>query len=248
MKFDQSLRGLETGAPVEFLGVEIGEVVSIELDYNAQEDAFPLNVGAVIYPQMIGDAHQKLLDDLDSEDSTKGNARLLKKFVTKGMRAQAKTGNILTGQLFIALDFYPNAKPVAYDAGGRPLTVPTVPASLEKLQQQIEQFARKINELPLESISKNLNASLKSLQESLRSFDEGVIPDIARTLEEIRETMDSAAKLVDEDAPERTQLRETLQAVDRMTRSVRELSDYLKRNPESLIKGRPESSGYDAFE
>lgn len=247
MQFQQSLRGLDVGASVEFLGVYVGSVTSVALDYNIEKNTFPLNVDVMIYPQMIGDAHQKILDDLGGQEGTNVNARLLKKFVDKGLRAQAKTGNLLTGKLYISMDFYPNAKKVDYDVSVQPLTVPTIPASLEKLQKQLEQITKKINGLPLESIGKNLDASLVSLSESLNSFHEGVVPDIARTLKKIRQTMDSAEKLLDKDAPERSQLRETLQSVDRMSRSMRELSDYLKRNPESLLKGRPKNSDYDAF-
>ncbi len=59
LRFDQALRGLKIDAPVEFLGVEFGKVVSINLDFDAKKRSFPLNVGIVIYPQRLGQAHLK---------------------------------------------------------------------------------------------------------------------------------------------------------------------------------------------
>ncbi|MEG0068115.1 MAG: MlaD family protein, partial [Pseudomonas sp.] len=59
LRFDQALRGLRVGAPVEFLGVEIGRVVSVNLDFDVEQRSFPVNVGIVIYPQRLGRAHTK---------------------------------------------------------------------------------------------------------------------------------------------------------------------------------------------
>ncbi len=105
MRFDQTLRGLQVDAPVEFLGVPIGRVVSVNLDFDEQSKNFPVVVGAVIFPKRLGQAHQKLMAAYGGEDNEANTARLLEMLVERGLRAQARTGNLLTGQLYISLDF-----------------------------------------------------------------------------------------------------------------------------------------------
>ena len=110
MRFDQALRGLKVDAPVEFLGVEIGKVVAVNLDYDEKTRSFPVNVGIVIYPQRLGQAHIKMLKALSHDPNDEaGSVRLIGTFIENGLRAQARTGNFLTGQLYISLDFYPKA-------------------------------------------------------------------------------------------------------------------------------------------
>ena len=124
MRFDQALRGLKVDAPVEFLGVEIGKVVAVNLDYDEKKRSFPINVGIVIYPQRLGQAHIKMLKALNHDPNDEaGGVRLIGTFIENGLRAQARTGNFLTGQLYISLDFYPKADKVAFDANARPVMI-----------------------------------------------------------------------------------------------------------------------------
>jgi paraquat-inducible protein B len=71
LRFEQSLRGLKVDAPVEFLGMEIGRVVGINLDFDAKKRTFPLNVGIVIYPQRLGQAYKKMLTESSTIPTTK---------------------------------------------------------------------------------------------------------------------------------------------------------------------------------
>ena len=121
LRFDQSLRGLKVDAPVEFLGMEIGRVVAINLDFDAKKRTFPLNVGIVIYPQRLGQAYKKMLKAFnhDPNDEAAG-IRLLGTFIDNGLRAQARSGNLLTGQLYIALDFFPKARESRVRPNGSP--------------------------------------------------------------------------------------------------------------------------------
>ena len=64
-------------------------------------------------------------------------ARLVGQLVARGLRAQPRSGNLLTGQLYIALDFIPGARPEHFVVDARPLEIPTVPGSIEELQRQL---------------------------------------------------------------------------------------------------------------
>ncbi len=109
MRFDQPLRGLAVNAPVEFLGVNIGNVVSIRMDYDEKTGNFPIYVGAVVYPDRLGRAHEKLVALAKSKGDNDDLSHMMGTLVEHGLRAQAKVGNLLTGQLFISLDFLKKA-------------------------------------------------------------------------------------------------------------------------------------------
>ncbi|SEN55349.1 paraquat-inducible protein B [Pseudomonas sp. ok272] len=243
LRFDQTLRGLKVNAPVEFQGLEIGKVVAINLDYDDKARSFPINVGIVIYPQRLGQAHMKMLKALNHDpQDEQASIRVMGTFVENGLRAQARSGNLLTGQLYIALDFFPKAPKVAFDPNARPISVPTVPASLEQLQEQFQAMIEKINKLPINRIANNLDGSLIELRKGLKQFDGKTLPEVQATLQDVSQTLKSASSTLAEDSPQREQLGETLDELGRMSRSLRELSDYLSRHPESLLRGRPKDA------
>ncbi|PZW92100.1 paraquat-inducible protein B [Pseudomonas sp. 478] len=243
LRFDQALRGLKVGAPVEFLGIEFGRVVAVNLDFDAKKRSFPVNVGIMIYPQRLGQAHTKMLEALkhDPNDEAAG-VRLMGSFIENGLRAQARSGNLLTGQLYIALDFYPKAEKVVFDPNARPVAIPTIPGSLEQLQEKLEGMVNKINQLPIERIAGNLDSNLVELRKSLAQFNAKTLPGVQTTLADVSKTLQSASSTLAEDSPQREQLGQTLDELGRMSRSLRELSDYLGRHPESLIRGRPDNA------
>jgi paraquat-inducible protein B len=243
LRFDQALRGLKVDAPVEFLGMDIGKVVAINLDFDEKKNSFPVNVGIVIYPQRLGKAHAKMIKALmhDPNDEAAG-VRLIGTFIENGLRAQARNGNLLTGQLYIALDFYPKAEKVAFDPNARPVSIPTIPGSLEQLQEKLEAMVNKINQLPVERIAGNLDSNLVELRKGLAQFNAKTLPGVQTTLADVSKTLQSASSTLAEDSPQREQLTQTLDELKRMSRSLRELSDYLGRHPESLIRGRPDNA------
>ncbi len=246
MRFDQTLRGLKVDAPVEFLGVDVGKVVSVDLDYDARAKNFPAVVGAVIYPQRLGPAHQKLLEQIGGE-SDEHVARLFQQFVERGLRAQARTGNLLTGQLYISLDFDPQAQQVAFDPRAKPLMIPTVPGSFDKLQEQLQAMVEKISSLPIESLANNLDGSLGELHETLRQTNDDLLPRMRGTLEQAQRTLANANQTLADDSPQRQQLGQAIEEMQRSARSVRVLSDYLGRHPEALIRGHGDEAAPAAF-
>ncbi|NUT78586.1 MCE family protein [Pseudomonas sp. C1C7] len=250
LRFDQALRGLKVDAPVEFLGMEIGKVVSVNLDFDAKKRSFPVNVGIVIYPQRLGQAHTKMLKALNHDPNDEaGSARIMGAFIENGLRAQARTGNLLTGQLYISLDFYPKAEKVVFDPTARPVMIPTVPGSLEQLQEKLEAMVTKINQLPIERIAGNLDANLVEVRKTLTQFNAKTLPgvsntltDVSKTLQSANTTLQSANSTLADDSPQREKLGQTLDELGRTSRALRDLADYLGRHPESLIRGRPDNA------
>ncbi|MDW2980821.1 MlaD family protein [Rhodanobacter sp. KK11] len=247
MRFEQSVRGLAVDAPVEFLGINIGKVVSVRLDYDERTQRFPVLVGAVIYPQRLGAAYDKLEALARAHGENADLPQLMGRLVEHGLRAQARTGNLLTGQLYVALDFIPKTPKVAFDPAAKPLTVPTVPGSFDKLQEQMAGIVDKLAKVPFDSIGQNLDRSLAGLDRTLKQVNGQTLPAVRDTLHGVRQTMGTANEALAGDSPLQQNLGATLEQLQRMARSLRVLTDYLGGHPEALIRGRrPDAKPADA--
>ena len=113
MVFDQSVRGLSIGAPLDFLGVDIGVVRKITLQRDARRGRFPVEVRADIYPLRLGSLRDALLEARaaglppgSQTDAGGSDLDAIQRLVAQGLKAQMRTGNLLTGQLYVALDFF----------------------------------------------------------------------------------------------------------------------------------------------
>ena len=238
MRFEQSVRGLAVDAPVEFLGIDIGKVVSIKLDYDEKAQRFPVVVGALVYPQRLGSAYDKLEALAKARGENPDLSQLMGRLVDHGLRAQARSGNLLTGQLYVALDFVPHTPPVAFDPNAKPLTIPTVAGSFDKLQEQLAEIVDKIDKIPFDSIGKNLDQTLAGLNATMKQVNGQTLPQFKTTLQGVQKTMGSANDALSSDSPLQQNLGSTLQELQRMARSLRVFTEYLDGHPEALIRGR----------
>ena len=238
MRFDQPLRGLAVGAPVEFLGIHLGKVVSMNLDYDAGQRRFPLQVDAVIYPQLLGPAYRKLAAAVRAGNGDSDLPSIVATLVGRGLRAQARVGNLLTGQLYIALDFLPDAPPASFDVAAAPLEIPTAPGRLDKLQEQLAVVAEKIEKVPFDRIGRNLDRNLAELDRTLKRVNGEALPRLNSTLESAQRTFRHADDALSADSPLQQNLAATLEQLQRTARSLRALTDYLGAHPEALIRGR----------
>ncbi|UYO93111.1 intermembrane transport protein PqiB [Pollutimonas sp. M17] len=240
LKFDQSLPGLSVGAPVQFSGMDFGRVVSLDLDYDPDSERFPTIVNIAVYPQRLGRVLRKLPDAGDIQgQSAAPHSQFLGSLVERGLRAQVRPGNLLTGQRYIALDFIPDAPKVAFDAEAMPLTLPTIPSSYDQIGDRVASILDKIDKMPLESMGKRLDASLLNLETTLRQINGQVLPEASKTLKQTRDTLRGMEYWLSEDSPTQQSLGETLLEVQRTSRSLRTLTDMLGRNPEALLRGLP---------
>ena len=237
MRFAQALRGLEVGAPVEFVGVDIGSVIAVDLGYERQHNTFPVIVTAKVYPRRMGAAYEILAAQGQTEsDATL--AALVGTLVNRGLRAQPRSASLLTGKLYIALDFLPASPRVAFDASTEPLELPTVNGSFQELEANVGRLLKKVNDLPLGQIAADLHTDLTDLHETLTQLHSQVLPSAVDTLSALHGTLDSAARTLDVESPLQRGLAETLLESRSTLQAVRELADYLDRHPDALLRGR----------
>lgn len=240
--FNESVRGLQPGAAVDFRGVVVGEVVRIRMDHDARSRKLSVPVRVHLFPQRMSSLlHSQGQTDLAARH------RLLKDLVEEGLRAQLRTGNLLTGQLYVALDFFPKAPAQKADWAHVPPVLPTTTGDLQELQTKLASIVTKLDKIPFEEIAGDLRASLHSLDKALqdadalvRRFDTEVSPELKATLAEARQTFATASQTLSQQSPMQQELQGTLREVSRAARSVRELTDYLEQHPEALLKGKSE--------
>jgi paraquat-inducible protein B len=237
MQFAQALRGLEIGAPVEFVGVNIGSVVAMDLGYQRQDKSFPVIVTAKLYPRRMGQAYKELAAQGKTE-SDETLAAFVGTLVNRGLRAQARSASLLTGKLYIGLDFLAATPRVAFDASVRPLELPTVNGTFQELEANVGRLVKKVNDLPLEQIVADLHTDLADLHETLGDLHTQVLPNAVTALSALHTTLDSADRTLDVESPLQRSLTETLSEARTTLQAVRELADYFDRHPDALLRGR----------
>ncbi len=252
MVFDGSVRGLVAGAPVDFLGVEIGNVRSIALQSEAAGQRFPVQVTADIYPLRLGKV-RAAADTSGKSSELQSNIALLQRLVDSGLRGQLRTGNLLTSQLYVALEFMPKLPRVVVAASDGVITLPTVAGTLSELQPQIASIVQNLSKIPFQSIAGSVQSTLAQVNTAVASIG-GLTPEaqkalvgVQTTLTQVQRTLDSAQasmqridrNLLDDNAPVQRQVEQTLLEVQRAAQSLRVLTDYLQLHPEAVVRGKP---------
>jgi paraquat-inducible protein B len=245
--FKESLRGLSVGAPVTFLGIPAGEVSDVGLEFNSQTLDVRRRVSFVFFP---GRAIARVVSNEAAaaqslaEASEQVRHALLQRQVEQfGLRAQLRSGSLLTGQLYIALDYFPNAPKAKVAWNSQAPVLPVVPSPLPDVEAKLEGIMAKLDKLPLEAIGNDLKNDLQALHQTLDSAS-GLLNHASSDLSpELRKTLADLDKtLVGPDAPAQQELRDALQELTRAASSLRDLTEYLQRHPESLIRGKSAAS------
>jgi paraquat-inducible protein B len=235
--FEQSIRGLSVGAPVDFRGIAIGEVRSITLNHEPKSSRFYTYLDIHLWPERLR------VNDRESP------AQRMQRFVSRGFRGQLRSANPLTGQLYVALDFFPKAPPARFDPKKSPPEIPVISTGLAELQESVTNIVTNLEKVPFDKLAADLRRALETLDTTLKRADalmaqlsKDIAPELRNTLEQARRTLKSAEGALSSDSPVQGDLRETLNEVTRAAETVRSLADYLERHPESLIRGRREGS------
>lgn len=210
LNFKQSVRGLSVGAPVEFRGVTIGEVVSIETAMDPQTFDVVQPVEIFLYPDRLK------VRDLKTGaimPPPKNELDRLRGLIKKGFRAQLRTQSYLTGQQYIGIDFFPEAPPYTLNASKRPLELPIIVSTFEDME-------------------KTIGNVLKNTDRIVKKLDEQTLPEFDKTLKNVNAITESNSPLI-------TDMRDSLRELTKAATSIKTLTDMLDQQPQSLIFGKP---------
>lgn len=257
MHFDgASLKGLQKDSPVEFRGINVGKVISVSLrlDHETLEVKAPVLIE--LHPESI-------IPNGEITDSE----LIVKAWIDRGLRAQLATSNLITGQLYIDLKFVDNPKPIdtTWAATDSISIFPTVPPTMDRLADSATQTLEKIANMPLleisqelhsimrtlnkilnendkDSVLSNLSATMKSVNSVSLQFD-NALPGISKSLNEslsqLNQTLSSTSSVISEDSRLIHDLRDLLTSLNSASRSFESLTNYLERNPSTLLYGKP---------
>lgn len=240
MYFGGTLRGLSAGAPVELNGIGVGEVKSVGVEYDERAGLLAFPVLVELYPQ-------RLLGRAPNGNTSRVDSRaMIDSLVAHGLRAELKTGNLLTGQKFVSLDMRHDVPKEKVGWSSQPATFPTISSGLDDIQDSVGVIAKKLSKVPFDQLSARLLQAMGSLDQTLKSadallknVDTTLAPQIQDTLREAQGALKNAKDLLGQDAPLENDLGSTLLQVSRAAKSISALVDYLERHPESLLRGKP---------
>ncbi len=235
LHFNQSVKGLLPGSPVEFHGIKIGHVVEVNLAFDMADLSFKIPVLIEIEPERF----------MGSESHEEDREEILKILVEQGLRAQLKKGNLLTGVCIVDLDFHPKAPPAQISFAGPYPELPTIAAPLEEITASAANLLKKLEMFPLDQLGKDLHKTIIALDQTLAetrqllgNMDNQLTPGLGETLSEVQKTLEEVQGALGADSPVRHEAREAMTELGKASRSMRVLTDYLQRHPESLLYGK----------
>lgn len=248
--FNESVGGLDVGAPVEFRGVRVGTVKQIDLLFREKEKDF-------VIPVIIQIEDERMASDFEVSPTDQERTDILTAMIDRGLRAQLAPQSLLTGKLKIVMDFFPGT-PVRLS--GLPGEHPELPT----LDTPMRRAMDKLSQLPLDEIVTETHASLKALTSLLGSEDtRRMVGQVDEVMAEIRgltaELRTNAAVLatgmqpllknldqislnmaqtLDQHSPTRIQAEAAMVELRKTMESLRHVTEYLEVYPEALIRGK----------
>lgn len=252
--FDSSVRGLSRGAPVEFNGIRVGTVESVDLEYVVNQGTFRVPVVVTIEPERVS--------LVGSRQGGVDPKQTVAKLIESGLRARLKTGSFITGQLFVDLAMNP-VSPARYlgDQQADLPELPTLPQKLDEIANSLSSLLEKVETFPLEEIgirllgtvegmetivtSPALSEGMDSLKEAaagisslVNNLDTTVLPATQTALDAAREALGGVRDVTAPTSPVRYNLEQALKELSATARSLRDLTEFLEQNPSALILGK----------
>jgi paraquat-inducible protein B len=244
--FDESVRGLNIGAPVEIYGIKLGEVVDLKLEFDIETKKFSVPVIIAIEPERVSAAHsvaqkEKALKMIEHDPDA-----FIKVLVEQqNLRAQLQSANLLTGQLMVNLVFVPDAPKASLSSRDGLRVVPTIPGSFERLQEGLSKIIANLEKVKFDQIGGDLQQVLKDASATLKQFgtlakklDTETAPKMQAAIAELEKTLIELQRSIGKDSPLNYNARNTLEELSQALRSIRELADTLEGRPQSIIFGK----------
>jgi len=214
--FPGAVSGLTVGAPVEFRGVRVGAVSSIQAVYDTQDEGIDIRVPvriAIDADAIVG-----------GSEATAGGAEAMQVLIQRGLRAQLDPRSIATGQLGVLLDFFPDSDPVFRARPGEGTEIPTTPSQFERIASTATEALATLQSLPLEQTFANLQSVLAGLDRLIQS------PELERSLTTAGKTLEQVSDLI-------AQLEHVVEGVDGLVGRVDNVVGIVEGDVPPLLEG-----------
>ena len=237
--FKQSISGLEPGSAVKLYGLRVGTVTGTELQLDLATGGPRVRVTFDVQPRRILPAQQ-----IPAKNPLDDTRRL----VALGMRARIDTSNLVTGQEDIGLDMLPDAPPAEVRTEATMIVVPSQSGGLQGLTDALGEIVAKLNKMPLEQLGTNANDLIGSLHQVATTADSD-LKSIQTELPELSKDLDTTLRRADrlltsiqqgygDGSDTHEDLRKMTTEATETLRSLRELTNSLERQPQSVLWGR----------
>src|SRR5512137_394385 len=164
--FPESVRGLQIGSPVTFRGVPLGQVTGIEAYMAPDGTGIDIEVTYQVNLDRIRDKGGAV-----SQLEAMGPRAAAKELGAKGLRAELLSTSLVTGQLYIDLDFHPDQPPRMVDIPTRYAQIPTAPTKLQLLGDRIEKLATAISDVPFDQLVRDVSDTLHAIRDLARESE-----------------------------------------------------------------------------
>jgi len=201
--YDSNVSGLNVGSPIAFRGVKLGEVTQIETTWQPAVEDFLIKV--------IGEIDPATIDYQAMGPAPSKAARQ----IAGALRARLETYSLVTGQLYVNLDFYPGLEPRSYGLDPDPdhIEIPTVPSNMQFFQETLRKAAATLADLPIQELVASLDSTVKGIDKLVNSEQtKAAIANLNESMDEIQRLVRSAEKQV---APTAASLQKTAAAAER---------------------------------
>lgn len=241
--FDDSIRGLRPGAPVEYRGVKVGEVVRTDIDYyeieNLLEPNSKIPVQIDLVPARFGFADDfDVLDEVDSR---------INELIADGLTAGLAMGSLLTGQKYIELQYHGNGLGEIQMFAGYSV-IPSIDGQLDQLMTNANDAMQAINQLPLGELVDTANVALDEIAATLAEFRKSAValdeiladPASRELLGSLNATLIGFQQLAEdfsEGSATNVEFQESLESLSRTLNELEPVIRNLRRKPNSLIFG-----------
>lgn len=234
LRFGGSVRGLSVGAPVEFRGITIGEVVDVALN-STDKDSKSLYVYIAIEPQRLYPNQAPTREETDA---------FIADMVEQGLRAQLKSASLITGARYIDLRFADEA-PGDFQRAESYSIIPTSDNSLDQMSRELAAVLDKLNQVPFDKIGQDLAGSMASLNRSLTQLEQqNTAQKLGGTLTHIEKATQGLEQTVETTNQALLQMQQTLKTFDRTLAPDSELHYEMIETLKSIEKA---ADSFDAF-
>jgi len=218
MVFDTSVKGLNVGAPMAMRGVQVGQVTGIELIMDSET----LDLITIVEADFIENRLHWLGREDEDEDLTEA-------LIARGLRAQLNTQSLLTGLLYVQLDFHPDSEIVLADIDSPYMQLPTMPTSMERI-------TRKLQDINITKLAGEFESVMTSINTVVRSEEFQAMPAAVKTaLDSLTELSDQLQQQLAASGPKlNTVLDETTTAMSVVNTELPKLSGMVESNLDAL--------------
>jgi paraquat-inducible protein B len=226
-----SVGGLATGAPLTVMGMQVGQVTSVNLIYDVRTGSAKVRVGMELQPERIFKA--SLLGPSVSP------LAVIQNLVNRGLRTQITTTNYVTGQQTVALINVPDSLPAKVTVEDGAIVIPNQPGSFDNITASLSDISKRLAKIPFDQIGMNLNKLLVTANGTIGS------PQLKQTLVSLNQTLQSANMTLGTinqsfggDSDFQHNLEQLMNQASNTLRSIDLLTTYLDRHPSALLTGR----------